>query len=93
MGCVAAQRANPYIKAFCDQLRARGKRTKVALVAAMRKLLAQLNAMMRDGEDWDPAESLIPSNSALDSQYSCFLCGGKESECPRTGAQGALIRH
>ncbi|WP_371880651.1 transposase [Caballeronia sp. S22] len=54
MACVAAQRANPYLKAFCDQLRARGKKTKVAFVAGMRKLLTQLNAMMRDGTAWNP---------------------------------------
>ncbi|MCP3728068.1 transposase [Paraburkholderia sp. CNPSo 3272] len=45
MACVAAQKANPRINAFCDQLRARGKKTKVAFVAGMRKLLTQLNAM------------------------------------------------
>ena len=57
MACVAAQRANPYIKAFCDQLRARGKKTKVAFVAGMRKLLTQLNAMMRDGKHWNPPKA------------------------------------
>jgi transposase len=57
MACVAAQRANPYIKAFCDQLRARGKKTKVAFVAGMRKLLTQLNAMMRDGTHWNPPKA------------------------------------
>lgn len=54
MACVAAQRANPDIKAFCDRLRAKGKKTKVAFVAGMRKLLTQLNAMMRDATPWNP---------------------------------------
>ncbi|SAL62257.1 transposase [Caballeronia turbans] len=54
MACVAAQRANPNIKAFCDRLRAKGKKTKVAFVAGMRKLLTQLNAMMRDRTPWNP---------------------------------------
>ncbi|MCG7402747.1 IS110 family transposase, partial [Caballeronia zhejiangensis] len=54
MACVAAQRSNAHIKAFCDRLRARGKKTKVAFVAAMRKMLTQLNAMMRDGTTWNP---------------------------------------
>jgi transposase len=53
MACVAAQRANPALKAFCDRLRASGKKTKVALVACMRKLLTQLNAMVRDGAPWN----------------------------------------
>jgi transposase len=54
MACVAAQRSNADIKAFCHQLRARGKKTKVAFVAGMRKLLIRLNAMMRDGATWNP---------------------------------------
>lgn len=53
MACVAAQRANPDIKAFCDRLRAKGKKTKVAFVAGMRKLLTRLNAMMRDATTWN----------------------------------------
>jgi len=57
MACVAAQRANPQIRAFCDQLRARGKKTKVAFVAGMRKLLTQLNAMMRDATPWNPPKA------------------------------------
>jgi transposase len=57
MACVAAQKANPQLKAFCDQLRARGKKTKVAFVAGMRKLLTQLNAMMRDSTPWNPPKA------------------------------------
>lgn len=54
MACVAAQRANPDIKNFCDRLRANGKKTKVAFVAGMRKMLIQLNAMVRDATTWNP---------------------------------------
>lgn len=57
MACVAAQRANPDIKAFCDRLRAKGKKTKVAFVAGMHKLLTRLNAMMRDSVHWSPPRS------------------------------------
>jgi transposase len=57
MACVAAQRVNLQIKAFCDRLRANGKKTKVAFVAGMRKLLTQLNAMMRDGTPWIPPKT------------------------------------
>jgi transposase len=45
-------RCNPVIRDFYKQLRARGKKPKVALVACMRKLLVTLNAMIRDGTDW-----------------------------------------
>jgi transposase len=57
MACVAAQKANPDIKAFCDRLRDKGKKTKVAFVAGMRKLLIRLNAMMRDATPWSPPKS------------------------------------
>jgi transposase len=53
MACVAAQRAKQAdIKTFCDRLRAKGKKTKVAFVAGMHKLLVRLNAMIRDGMPW-----------------------------------------
>ena len=57
MACVAAQRANPDIKAFCDRLRDKGKKTKVAFVAGMRKMLTRLNAMMRDSTTWNPPKT------------------------------------
>jgi transposase len=45
---------NPVIKAFYERLRAKGKPGKVALVAAMHKLLTILNAMLRSGRTWQP---------------------------------------
>ena len=47
MATLTATRVNPVIKAFYQQLRARGKAQKVALTAAMRKLLIILNAMVK----------------------------------------------
>ena len=38
---------NPYIKAFYQTLRARGKPAKVALTAVMRKLLLHLNFILK----------------------------------------------
>lgn len=52
MATLVAVRYNPIIKAFYDQLRQRGKPTKVALVACMHKLLTILNAMLKNGTDW-----------------------------------------
>ncbi len=43
---------NPMIRAFYQQLVARGKHKKVALTACMRKMIIVLNAMMRDGTYW-----------------------------------------
>ena len=45
---LTATRHNPAVRPFYDRLIARGKPTKVALIAAMRKLLIILNAMVRD---------------------------------------------
>jgi transposase len=52
---LSAARYNPPIRAFYRRLRAAGKAAKVAQVAAMRKLLVTLNAMVRDNRTWDPA--------------------------------------
>ena len=43
---------HPAFKPFYAQLKQRGKPTKVALVACMRKLLTIANAVLRDGVPW-----------------------------------------
>jgi transposase len=53
MAALAAMRFNPVIKNFADKLRKAGKKTKVIIVACMRKLLILLNAMIRDNLCWD----------------------------------------
>ena len=53
MASITAIRVNPVIKPFYERLLAAGKKKKVAIVACMRKLLALLNAMIRDGVSWD----------------------------------------
>lgn len=53
MPTVAAITHNPVIRAFYQRLIAAGKAKKVAIVAAMRKLLTILNAMVRSGKCWD----------------------------------------
>jgi transposase len=55
MATLVATRFNPVIRAFYERLLAAGKRKKVALVAAMRKLLGILNAMAKHRTKWDPA--------------------------------------
>jgi transposase len=51
---VAAVRCNPVLKPFYQRLRTRGKSPKVALVAAMRRLLLILNAMLKTHTSWRP---------------------------------------
>jgi transposase len=52
MATLVATRFNPVIRAFYQHLLATGKRKKVALVAAMRKLLTILNAMVKHQQSW-----------------------------------------
>lgn len=51
---VAAVRCNPLLKPFYLRLRAGGKPAKVALVAAMRRLLLILNAILKSQTAWRP---------------------------------------
>jgi transposase len=52
MATVAATRHNAVIRAFYQRLRTAGRPPKVALIAAMRKLLTMLNAILRDQRPW-----------------------------------------
>ena len=67
MSILSATKWNPVIRVFYQRLRAQGKPPKVAMVACMRKLLTILNAMVRDGQKWDPS---IPLDQ-LRLQHSC----------------------
>jgi transposase len=66
MATVVAIRHNPVIRGFYHRLRHQGKPAKVAIVAAMRKLLTILNAMLRSQRPWTltparPSTALAPS--------------------------------
>jgi transposase len=52
MATLTAVRHNPPLRAFYQRLRTAGKRPKVALVAAMRKLLTIVNAMLKHQTPW-----------------------------------------
>jgi transposase len=52
MAALVATRWNPVIHLFYQRLREAGKAPKVALVAAMRKLLTILNAIVHAGTPW-----------------------------------------
>ena len=57
MATLVAARHNPVIRAFYQHLRAAGKPARVALVAAMRKLLTILNAMVKHQTPWQPVKA------------------------------------
>jgi transposase len=54
MAALVAVRYNPHIATFYARLTAAGRPKKVALVAAMRKLLTILNAIVREKRPWQP---------------------------------------
>ena len=54
MATVSAVRHNPVLQAFYQRLLAAGKPKKLALTAAMRKLLTILNAMLKQRTAWRP---------------------------------------
>lgn len=55
MGAMVAIRYNPALKTFFERLVTAGKPKMVAIIAAARKLLTILNAILRDQKPWQPA--------------------------------------
>lgn len=53
MATLVAIRHNPPLRTYYQHLIAKGKLTKVSIVACMRKLLTCINAMVRNNEPWD----------------------------------------
>lgn len=60
MATLVATRCNPVIQRTYQQLCARGKKRKVALVACMRKLLTILNAMLKHRTSWQESMHATP---------------------------------
>lgn len=66
MATIAAIRCNPVLQRFAQRLQAAGKAAKVIIVACMRKLLALLNAMIRDSLTWnEPGQSRVAEVHAV----------------------------
>jgi transposase len=59
MATLAAVRHNPVLKEFYQRLVARGKPSKVALVACMRKFIIYINAVLKE----DPSQHFIAVNN------------------------------
>jgi transposase len=55
MAALSASRYNPHLKVFSRRLAAAGKKSKVILVAVMRKMIVTLNVMLRDSAGWRSA--------------------------------------
>jgi transposase len=55
MAALCAAKHNPVLAVFRQRLLDAGKKPKVAIVAVMRKLVAILNAILRDGRPWQIA--------------------------------------
>jgi len=59
MATLVATRFNPKIKAFYQRLLSEGKAKKVALTAAMRKLLTILNTLVKNDELWNEEKASV----------------------------------
>ena len=53
MATLVATKHNPTIKAFYQRLLNAGKPKMTAVIAAMRKLLVILNAMLKNNQPWN----------------------------------------
>ncbi len=54
MAALSACRYNPVLKTFHNRLAAADKKSKIVIVAVMRKMITNLNAMLRDDTEWQP---------------------------------------
>ena len=54
MAALSASRYSPALKAFHKRLADADKKSKVIIVAVMRKMITTLNAMLRDNAAWQP---------------------------------------
>ena len=54
MAALSASRYNPALRAFSNRLADANKKSKVIIVAVMRKMITTLNAMLRDNAAWQP---------------------------------------
>jgi transposase len=53
MATIAAMRHNPAIKAFYTHLKSKGKESKVAIIACMRKFITILNLLIKTDQLWE----------------------------------------
>ena len=67
MATLVAARRNPVIHAYYARLVAKGKPKKLALVAAMRKLITTLNVLVKTDQTWqDPPLDIVLRRLLLD---------------------------
>ncbi len=57
MPAIVAIQCNPTMKAFAERLKARGKPSKVIIVAVMRKMLVLAYTLLLDKTDFDPSRA------------------------------------
>ena len=57
MAMMSAIQSNPVFKDTYQQLVAKGKPKKVAIIACVRKMIVILNSMLRDGVMWEPPKA------------------------------------
>jgi len=55
MAVLSASRYNPALKSVSNRFAAASKKSKVIIVAVIRKMIITLNAMLRDNTEWHPS--------------------------------------
>ena len=84
MAALSASRYNPALRAFSNCLADANKKSKVVIVAVMRKMITTLNAMLRDNTAWqsttEPTTVLIRFVPVLwhGAAWGCFTNAGRE---------------
>ena len=58
MATIVAIRHNPTIKSFYQRLKSKGKESKVAIVACMRKFITILNLLVKTDQLWQNEQSV-----------------------------------
>jgi len=53
MAALSAARYNPTFKNIYQEMKKKGKHSKVALTAVMRRMIVSLNAMVKNNATWD----------------------------------------
>jgi transposase len=57
MAALTAARCNPTLMAFRQRLIANGKPPKVVIIAVARRMLGIIAALLRNGQEWNPAHA------------------------------------
>jgi transposase len=91
MPALAAIRHNIVLRSYYEQLYARKKNKKMAIVAVMRKLLVLIYTLYRSGKPYDPCYKASASIEEKDRENAMPEEEPQRSDSSKTNVQGAQI--